>query len=45
MSDVCGKGTYLGEVARASRYEFAPCTLPRFHGGDCDSGPLLPEAA
>jgi hypothetical protein len=35
---VCGKGTFNGKAAEASKYEFAPCILAVGHGGPCDAG-------
>lgn len=36
--DICGKGTFNGAAARASKYEFAPCIRHVGHSGPCDSG-------
>jgi hypothetical protein len=38
----CKKGTFNGDAAKASPYEFARCVLPADHsnpGPGCDSGP------
>jgi hypothetical protein len=35
----CGRGTFNGEAAKAAKYEFAPCVLPKDHSPPCDSGP------
>jgi hypothetical protein len=38
----CGKGTFNGAAAEASKYGFAPCVRPYDHpnlGAGCDSGP------
>lgn len=44
---MCGKGTFNGAAAEASKYGFAPCVLSREHAPPCDSGPDTPtrEAA
>jgi hypothetical protein len=41
----CGKGTFKGAQAEASKYGFAACVLHPGHSGDCDSGPAEQEAA
>lgn len=41
----CGKGTYNGEAAKASKYGFAACTKPKDHAPECDSGPAPVMAA
>lgn len=35
----CGKGTFNGAAAEASKYLFASCVLPMDHAPPCDSGP------
>jgi hypothetical protein len=35
----CGRGTFNGAAAEASKYGFAPCTLAKGHSPPCDSGP------
>jgi hypothetical protein len=45
MTIDCGKGTFNGAAAQASKYEFAPCVKPVGHSGPCDSGPAQQEAA
>jgi hypothetical protein len=35
----CGRGTFRGAAADASKYGFAPCILSQDHGGEHDSGP------
>jgi hypothetical protein len=48
MIPECGKGTFNGAAAQASKYGFAGCILPVGHAPPCDSGPVddeQPEAA